>query len=44
MSISINAVGSVGLSGFDPSKMASMMASKMMSDLDLSAPVSKRMA
>lgn len=34
MSISINAVGSGGTGSFDTSKMASMMASKMMSDLD----------
>ena len=34
MSTSINAVGSGGSGGFDTSKMASMMASKMMSDLD----------
>jgi len=34
MSISINAVGSGGSVGFDTSTMASMMASKMMSDLD----------
>ena len=34
MTISISAVGSGGSGGFDTSKMASMMASKMMSDLD----------
>ena len=34
MSTSINAVGSGGSGGFDTSKMASMMATKMMSDLD----------
>ena len=34
MSNSINAVGSGGSGGFDTSKMASLMASKMMSDLD----------
>jgi len=33
MSMSISSIGS-GSGGFDPSKMASMMASKMMSDLD----------
>lgn len=34
MSMSISSVGSGGSVGFDPSKMASMMASKMMKDLD----------
>lgn len=34
MSMSINAAGSGNMQGFDPSKMASNMASKMMSDLD----------
>ncbi len=34
MSISINNVGSGGSDGFDTSKMASVMASKMMSDID----------
>ena len=34
MSMSISSVGSGRSEGFDPSKMASMMASKMMSDLD----------
>lgn len=34
MSMSISSVGSGSTGGFDPSKMASMMASKMMSDLD----------
>ncbi|MEI7430653.1 MAG: EF-hand domain-containing protein [Betaproteobacteria bacterium] len=34
MSSLINAVGSGGSSGFDTSKMATLMASKMMSDLD----------
>jgi hypothetical protein len=34
MSMSISSVGSGSSGGFDPSKMASMMASKMMSDLD----------
>jgi Ca2+-binding EF-hand superfamily protein len=34
MSISISSVSSGGSSSFDPSKMASMMASKMMNDLD----------
>jgi hypothetical protein len=34
MSMSISAVGNVNLGSFDPSKMASMVASKMMSDLD----------
>jgi hypothetical protein len=34
MSISISAIGNGGSGGFDISKMASMMASKMMSDLD----------
>ena len=34
MSISINAVGSGGSGGFDTSKMASTMASRMMNDLD----------
>jgi hypothetical protein len=34
MSMSINTVARGGSSGFDPSKMASMMASKMMGDLD----------
>jgi hypothetical protein len=34
MSISISSVGSGSGGGFDPSKMASMMASKMMNDLD----------
>lgn len=34
MTISISAVGSGGSGGFDTSKMASMMAAKMMSDLD----------
>jgi hypothetical protein len=34
MSMSISAVGSGGGGGFDPAKMASRIASKMMSDLD----------
>ena len=34
MSMSISSVGSGSGGGFDPSKMASMMASKMMNDLD----------
>ena len=34
MSISINPVVRGGSGGFDPAKMASMMATKMMSDLD----------
>jgi hypothetical protein len=34
MSMSISPVGNASGGGFDPSKMASMMASKMMSDLD----------
>jgi hypothetical protein len=34
MSISISSVGSSSGGGFDPSRMASMMASQMMSDLD----------
>ena len=34
MSISISSVASGGSSSFDPSKMATMMASKMMNDLD----------
>jgi len=34
MSMAINATSSGNMPGFDPSKMASMMASKMMSDLD----------
>jgi len=34
MSMSISSVGSGSSGGFDPSKMASMMASKMMNDLD----------
>lgn len=34
MSMSINAAGSGATQSFDPSKMASRMASKMMSDLD----------
>jgi len=34
MSTSIDAVGSSGSGGFEPSKMASLVASKMMSDLD----------
>jgi hypothetical protein len=34
MSISISSVASGGSSSFDPSKMASMMATKMMNDLD----------
>jgi hypothetical protein len=34
MSMSISSVGSGSSGGIDPSKMASMMASKMMSDLD----------
>ena len=34
MSMSINAAGGSNIQGFDPSKMASRMASKMMSDLD----------
>ena len=34
MSMSISSIGSGSGGGFDPSKMASMMASKMMGDLD----------
>jgi hypothetical protein len=34
MSMSISSVGSGSSGGFDPSKMASMMASKMMNDVD----------
>lgn len=34
MSMSVNAAASGNMQGFDPSKMASRMASKMMSDLD----------
>jgi len=34
MSMSISSVGNGSGGGFDPSKMATMMASKMMSDLD----------
>ncbi len=34
MSMSINPVGNSNSNGFDPSKMASVMASKMMKDLD----------
>ena len=34
MSMSISSIGSGSGGGFDPSKIASMMASKMMSDLD----------
>ena len=34
MSMSISSVGSSGGGGFDPSKMASVMASRMMDDLD----------
>ena len=34
MSMSISSVGKSNVAGFDPTKMASMMASKMMKDLD----------
>lgn len=34
MSMSISSIGSGSTGGFDPSKMASILASKMMSDLD----------